>query len=133
MLDDAGAADHLLARIDVGDACGFGHRRQKLGGEKHEAVRADENPLAGGRDGICGGGPRRNQGHGESGDLENAIKLNREDHAAWSDFGVTALNPPGARRTAKMAAGRRDAFAKNQGRDDRKLNVRFSFRETGLP
>jgi hypothetical protein len=133
MLNNAGSADHLLARVDVGDTRRVSHGRKELGGEKHEAVRADENPLAGGRDGICGLGPRRNQGHGEGGDLENAIKLNREDHTAWSDIGVRALNPPGARRTAKIAAGRRDAFAKNQGRDDRKLNVRFSFRETGLP
>lgn len=110
MLNNAGAADHLLARVDVGDTRRVGHGWQELGGEKHEAVRADENPLANGCDGICGVGPRRNQSHGKGGDLKNAIKLNREDQTAWSDFGVRALNPPSARRTANMAAERRDSF-----------------------
>ena len=57
VLDHAGAADHLLAGIDVRDARRLGHRWQELCSIDHEAMGADEDTLAGGWNGF--GGDRR--------------------------------------------------------------------------
>ena len=49
VLDHAGTAEHLLSGRHVRDARCLRHGREHLGRKNHEAMRADEDALAGGR------------------------------------------------------------------------------------